>query len=122
MLETNMSCEAATRTAAAFPGFRVLWASLAEVGANHARTQNSVQATGNPDAPSTALRPVQAQAQSMALTMAQPVALPIQLAAVTAAELPPVSDTRKQKNIHKTRSGAGGYGAMGPHPEREQPA
>jgi hypothetical protein len=26
--------------------------------------------------------------------------------------------TRKQ-NVHKTRINAGGYGAMGPHPERE---
>ena len=112
MLETITSCDAATRTAAAFPGVRMLWASLAAVGANHARTQNSVQTTGNPGVHSAALRPVQAQ------LMAQP----MQLAAVTAAELPPVSDTRKQKNILKTRSNAGGYGAMGPHPEREQPA
>jgi hypothetical protein len=34
------------------------------------------------------------------------------------AEQPAVNGTRKQ-NVHKTRINAGGYGAMGPHPERE---
>jgi hypothetical protein len=30
-----------------------------------------------------------------------------------------VNRTRKQNNLHMTRISAGGYGAMGPHPERE---
>jgi hypothetical protein len=34
-------------------------------------------------------------------------------------ELSPVNGTRKQTNVHKTRISVGGYGAMGPYPERE---
>ena len=30
-----------------------------------------------------------------------------------------VNRTRKQNNVHKTRIGAGEYGATGSHPERE---
>jgi hypothetical protein len=41
---------------------------------------------------------------------------------MSAELLPTANDTRKQKNVQKTRINAGGYGAMGPHPEREQPA
>jgi hypothetical protein len=48
-------------------------------------------------------------------------------ALLTAAELLPmttsistVTFTRKPKNVHKTRINAGGYGAMGPHPERQR--
>jgi hypothetical protein len=38
-----------------------------------------------------------------------------------AAELlPTVNETRKQNHVYKTRINAGGYGAMGPYPEREQ--
>jgi hypothetical protein len=38
---------------------------------------------------------------------------------IAAAALPVVNHARKQSNVHKTRINAGGYGAMGPHPERE---
>jgi hypothetical protein len=38
---------------------------------------------------------------------------------MSAELLPTVNET---KNVQKTRINAGGYGAMGPHPEREQPA
>jgi hypothetical protein len=31
-----------------------------------------------------------------------------------------VNVARKPENVHKTRINAGGYGAMGPHPERER--
>jgi hypothetical protein len=41
---------------------------------------------------------------------------------MSAEQLLPVPVTRKQTNVHKTRINAGGFGAMGPHPEREQPA
>jgi hypothetical protein len=41
-----------------------------------------------------------------------------QTVALVFGELPAVNGTRKQ-NVHKTRINAGGYGAMGPHPERE---
>jgi hypothetical protein len=39
-------------------------------------------------------------------------------ALIGSGEQPAVNGTRKQ-NVHKTRINAGGYGAMGPHPERE---
>jgi hypothetical protein len=37
----------------------------------------------------------------------------------TTVVLPIVDEPRKQNHVHKTRLNAGGYGAMGPHPERE---
>ena len=87
---------------------RTLWANLAAAGTNHARTQNAVVAVGNPGARRVVSRPLPAQTHQFAL--------------MSAELLPTVNDTRKQKNVHKTRINAGGYGAMGPHPEREQPA
>jgi hypothetical protein len=48
---------------------------------------------------------------------------PLTQSALMAAELlPSVNEARTQKNVQKTRINAGGYGAMGPYPEREQPA
>jgi hypothetical protein len=41
---------------------------------------------------------------------------------MSAELLPTANDTRKQTYVYKTRINAGGYGAMGPQPEREQPA
>ena len=108
-MEIYTSEVAAGRIGAAFPGVRSPWACLAiaAVGANHARTQHSVLAVGNPDARSGAFRWIP-------VTTMQP--------ALLAAELPTANSTRKQKNVHTTRINAGGYGTMGPHPEREQPA
>jgi hypothetical protein len=71
-------------------------------GASHVRTQNPVLAAGIPDARSAASRPAPAMTQT----------------AVLLPEQPAVNGTRKQ-NVHKTRINAGGFGAMGPHPERE---
>jgi hypothetical protein len=107
-VEIYTSEVAAVRTGAAFPGVRSPWACLAiaAVGANHARMRHSVLAAGNPDARSGAFRWIPA-------TTMQP--------ALMAAELPTANSTRKQ-NVQTTRIDAGGYGAMGPHPEREQPA
>jgi len=57
--------------------------------------------------------------------LAQPVSaehapLP-QVAAKRGAKLlTTVTVNRKPMNAHKTRINAGGYGAMGPHPERER--
>jgi hypothetical protein len=43
------------------------------------------------------------------------------LAAARSAELLPTTVTVNRKpNTHTTRINAGGYGAMGPHPERER--
>lgn len=95
---------AAARTGAAFLGICSQWMSLSIEGANHVRTQNPVLATGSPDARLGAFWPVPAMTPTAALN--------------SSGEQPAVNGTRKQ-NVHKTRINAGGYGAMGPHPERE---
>ena len=104
-MEINTTYVAAVnRSEAAFLGVRSEWASLVDAGMNHARTLNSVLVAGLLDACSGAFPA--APAPTMQL-------VPI------AAALPSVNLARKQTNVHKTRIGAGGYGAMGPHPERE---
>jgi hypothetical protein len=107
-VEIYTSNVTAAANGAALSGACTPWASLAAVGANHALVQNHVLAVGSPDARRAAFRQIPA-------AMAQ--------SALMGAELlPTASDTRKQNNVQKTRISAGGYGAMGPHPEREQPA
>jgi hypothetical protein len=97
---------AVTRVGAACLGVRSPWANPAAVGAKHALAPNAVlTAAGNPDA-RRAFRPVPVQTTQSALMAAE--------------LLPTVNET--QKTVHKTRINAGGYGAMGPYPEREQPA
>lgn len=108
-MKNNTTDVAAARLGAACLGVRHSrspWANLAVVGANHARTQNAVTAAGNPDARRLVSWPLPAQTQQIAL--------------MSAELLPTANDTRKQ-NVQKTRINAGGYGAMGPYPEREQP-
>jgi hypothetical protein len=88
------------------------WASLSALPenisalrVNSVRTQKSVVAAGAADARLLAQRPVP-------VTMARLGGL--------AAGLPTTFENRKQTvHINKTRVNAGGYGAMGPHPERE---
>ena len=97
---------AAARTGTAFLGACSPWTSLSVefvAGASHVRTQNPVLAAGTPGARLAAFRPVPAMTP---------------MAVVISNEQPAVNGTRKQ-NVHKTRINAGGYGAMGPHPERE---
>jgi hypothetical protein len=109
-VEIFMTDVAAARLGAACLGVgnaRSPWAKLAVVGANHARTQNAVTAAGNPDARRLVSWPLPAQTEQIAL--------------MSAELLPTANGTRKQ-NVLKTRINAGGYGAMGPYPEREQPA
>ncbi|MGH3251974.1 MAG: hypothetical protein ACRDOI_38000 [Trebonia sp.] len=99
---------AAARDGAAFSGVCMPWANLAAaVGATHAPAPSAAHAVGSPATRWTGLRPIPATRTQSALM---------------ATELPAVNETRKQKNVHTTRISAGGYGAMGPHPEREQPA
>jgi hypothetical protein len=96
----------AARTGAAFLGACSPWMSLSVpsvAGASHVRTQSPVLTAGAPDARLAAFRPVPVMTPPMARM---------------AAEQPAVNGTRKQ-HVHKTRINAGGYGAMGPHPERE---
>jgi hypothetical protein len=99
---------AAARAGAAFRGACSPWMSLSVesvAGANHVhvRTQNPVLAAGTPGARLGAFWPVPAMTP---------------MAALIGDEQPAVNGTRKQ-NVHKTRISAGGYGTMGPHPERE---
>jgi hypothetical protein len=97
---------AAARTGAALLGVCSPWTSLSVdsvAGASHVRSQNPVLAAGTPGARFAAFRPVPAMTP---------------MAALVNGELPAVNGTRKQ-HVHKTRINAGGYGAMGPHPERE---
>jgi hypothetical protein len=106
-VEIYMNDVAAARTGAAFSGACSPWMSLSVesvAGANHVRTQNPVLATGTSGARLGAFWPVPAMTPTAAL--------------IGSSELPAVNGTRKQ-NVHKTRINAGGYGAMGPHPERE---
>jgi hypothetical protein len=105
-VEIYTSEVAAARMGAAFLGACSPWMSLSVdsvAGANHVRTQNPVLAAGSPDARLGAFWPVPAMTPTAALIN---------------GEQPAVNGTRKQ-NVHKTRINAGGYGAMGPHPERE---
>ncbi|HEX3711882.1 MAG TPA: hypothetical protein VHV09_03735 [Trebonia sp.] len=99
----------AARVGAACLGVGSPWANLAAVGAQHALARTAVPATGIAGARPGAFRPVPAPTTP-------------QLALMSAELLPTVNGTRKQNDVHKTRINAGGYGAMGPHPEREQPA
>jgi hypothetical protein len=94
---------AATRVGAACLGVRSPWANLAAVGAKHALAPNAVLTAGSGNA-RRAFRPDSVQTTQSALMAAE--------------LLPTVNET--QKTVHKTRINAGGYGAMGPHPEREQ--
>jgi hypothetical protein len=89
---------------AAYTGVRSPWANLAIAGAMHARMQHLVLPVGN-----SAVR----RAEFPSAMAPRP-----QLA-MTAAPLPTAEETRKQTSVKKTRINAGGYGAMGPHPERE---
>ena len=97
----------AAHVGAACLGVRSPWADLAAVGAKHALAPSAVLATRSADTRPAAFRPAPTTPQ---------------LALMSAELLPTVNGTRKQNHVQKTRINAGGYGAMGPHPEREQPA
>ena len=101
-MEIYLTNVAVARVGAACLGVRSPWANLAAVGAKHALAPNAVLPGGSPDA-----------------RFAAYPATPTQSALMSAELLPTVNQTQ---NVHKTRINAGGYGAMGPHPEREQPA
>jgi len=99
---------AAAPLGAACLGGRSPWADLPAAGAKHALAPIAVPSVSSPEAHRAAFRPVMA---------------PLAQSALMAAELlPTVNEARTQKNVQKNRINAGGYGAMGPYPEREQPA
>ena len=111
-MKLNTTDVAAARLGAACLGVRHSrspWANLAVVGANHARTQNAVLAVGGTGARRVASWPLPAQTQQ-------------HFAPMSAGLLPTANETRNQTSVFKTRINASGYGAMGPQPEREQPA
>jgi hypothetical protein len=113
-VDINTTFVAATRQGAACPGVGSPWTNPVAVGAEHALGQSPVLAAGFPRV---------RHAEKARRAAFWPVQAPMTQLAVMAAELlPTVNVTRKQNNVHKTRINAGGYGAMGPHPEREQPA
>jgi hypothetical protein len=106
---------AAARLGAACLGVRSPWTNVAAAGVNHALGQG-VLVAGTPGVRRhAAVRPVQA------MSVQQTTQLPW-FAVGTATEPLPTTITvnRKPKNAPKTRINAGGYGAMGPHPERER--
>src|SRR6185437_13051166 len=119
---------AATRLGAACLGVSSPWVNLATevnhaagvnfalAGVNHALEPSTGLPAGGATARFRAFRPDSAPMSPVPMTQA-PVT---QSALMTAELLPVVTDTRNQKTVHKTRINAGGYGAMGPHPEREQ--
>ncbi len=88
---------------AAFTGVRSPWANLATAGETHARIQHLTLSVGSSDA-----RRVEFPPAVAAMTQ-----LPM------AASLPTAKETPQQTSAKKTRINAGGYGALGPHPERE---
>jgi hypothetical protein len=106
---------AAARLGAACLGVRSPWTNVAAAGANHALEQG-VLAAGTPVARRHgAVRPVQT------MSVKQTTPLPWFAVGTAAEPLPTtITVTRKPNNAHKTRINAGGYGAMGPHPERER--
>lgn len=94
------------------------WTTVAGTGASHALGQSRLLAAGQVDARRAAswsgiqVRQIQApQTPSVALMAAE---------LTPSTETLRVNVTRKPNFVHKTRINAGGYGAMGPHPERER--
>jgi hypothetical protein len=97
----NKTEVATTRIGAAFPAARSAWISTTGVAASHVLEQNPVLAANRPDPRCAALRQI-----------------PVPTMPAPAPTMP--FGTRKQTtNVHQTRISAGGYGAMGPYPERE---
>ncbi len=103
-MENNTIYVAAARFAAAFPGALSARNGVAGLPVTGARMQHAALAAGWPDARPAAFRLVPA---------------PTSQPAPMSGELPAVAVNSKHTHVHKTRISAGGYGAMGPHPERE---
>lgn len=118
---------AAARLGTALPGARSPWTHDAIAGADYALGQGTVPAGGRLNgrhaafwqapAPRTAQRMARRTAQRP-VQQAQPVALKAEPLPTTGTAS--VTVNRKPSNVHKTRINAGGYGAMGPYPERER--
>ena len=101
---TSYVAVAAARVGAAFPGALSARTGMVGLPVTHARRQHAALAADWPDARSAAFRLVSA---------------PTSQPAPMSGELPMVDVNSKHTHVQKTRINAGGYGAMGPHPERE---
>jgi len=99
---------AAARLGAACLSVGSAWTNSVAAGANHALGRKLSTIAGTPDARHGASWRVRL------MSVQTP-----QFAALRGAELLPTT-VRKPNNVHTTRIDAGGYGAMGPHPERER--
>jgi hypothetical protein len=107
----------ATPSGAALLGVLTEQAGTVNAGLKSARMPNPVLVAGlderciafiSAPAPTTRLVPLAARPAAARPATAMP-----------AKPLPSVNHAQKQSNVHKTRISVGGYGAMGPHPERE---
>jgi hypothetical protein len=94
----------AARVGAAFPGALSARISVTGLPLTHARMQHPALAAGWLEARSAVFQLVPA---------------PTSQPAPMSGELPAVAVNSKHAHVQKTRMSAGGYGAMGPHPERE---
>jgi hypothetical protein len=101
---TNTIYVAAARVGAAFPGALSVRTGVAGLPAARARMQHPALAAGWLEARSAVF-------QLLPAPTSQP--------APMSGELPAVAVNSKHAHVTKTRISAGGYGAMGPHPERE---
>jgi hypothetical protein len=91
----------AARAGAAFPGVCSLWAGPVVAGANHA--QHPLPTVGSRDARIVAPRTVPAMTWQL----------------VDVVDEPLTANGNRKQTVHQTRISAGGFGAMGPHPDRE---
>jgi len=105
-VEIYLTQVTAARAGADFQGVCSLWPSPVVARVNHAQNPlliADITAAGAPDARLVAPRPVPAMTRQIVDMVDEPLT---------------VNGNRKQ-TVHKTRISAGGYGAMGPHPDRE---
>ena len=105
-MEIYLTGVMAARAGAAFQGVCSLWPSPVVARVNHAQNPLLIagtRAAGAPDARLVALRTVPAMTRQI----------------VDMVDVPLSVNGNRKQTVHKTRIGAGGYGAMGPHPDRE---
>lgn len=122
-MDDFMTDVAAARLGAACSAARSPWPIVAAAGVNHALGQSLALAAGRVDEHRAAFRPVPAPQTAQRLAQqTQSAVLMTELLPTTGTVtgIASVDVTRKPKNVHKTRINAGGYGAMGPYPERER--
>jgi hypothetical protein len=105
-VEIYLTQVTAARAGADFQGVCSLWPSPVVAGVNHAQNPLLIAdatAAGALDARLVAPRPVPAMTRQI----------------VDMVDVPLTVNGNRKQTVHKTRISAGGYGAMGPHPDRE---